>query len=738
MSILRLPNELIAQISDHLDSDFSINALLQTCKRFASLLNYSLYQHNARKCHSSALGWGVLNGIESTVHYSLEAGGSTTEKYAVSSFGSWPAMGVACRLGYGPIVRLLIKYKADLDSVEGRIPCEDHDSDDLERCITSPMVLAVSYGHESIVRLLLSEGASPDITTEKDHITPLRMAVMKGYLHVVKLFRKWGCDLLRGNLLADAAYGGHYDIVSYLIRSLELKDHWQELGYSALCSATDQGDPEIVGLFLDYGVAPTLLLLLRAAKRGNFAAAEELRNSIDLENIISGGHILDKSHQQLYLVSSGCGWDDIIEELLKRGYPPYPSRDQVFESESDGWSIGKGSKTWTHHEQQYGSPLALASHRGHHRVVEKLLSYGGARIVDLQASSYYNIPSPLFFAIEGGYPHIVKMLLDYGANPHFQIRRQTKVVFQDHRGKPHCKFYQESESPFSKALELPQNSQIVQMILNTGANRFEMLDELDKKLILYGALMLGNINMVDFLDGRVPFKDFTAMRPRTRHSLTLAAAHGGLAVMKRLFATSYQADSSTFWEYQQALELAARASNVAAIKLLFEKSPINYLYASRENHCPLLTCVRGDITEISTAMSTLFAYGVVADTHQTSSLTSIYHQYTGHHYSSNFGHVKLEEHIQVLLDHGADPLWDQEGSSDSNTALVDFARWGQTKAIKLMLKALEKRRLSYESWKGILDGAEKAARAEGRSVTAAFLSGYYYRMEYPVPGGSDP
>lgn len=85
--------------------------------------------------------------------------------------------------------------------------------------------------------------------------------------------------------------------------------------------------------------------------------------------------------------------------------------------------------------------------------------------------------------------------------------------------------------------------------------------------------MLGNVGMIDLLDGRVPFEDFPITphdtnRAAPLQSLIQAATYGGLAAVERLFAIGYQSDSSALWGYQEALKLAARTSDVAAIKLL--------------------------------------------------------------------------------------------------------------------------------------------------------------------------
>ncbi|CAI7598568.1 unnamed protein product [Penicillium pancosmium] len=721
MSFLRLPAELIYHISDYLDDEYCTNALLQTCRRFANCLNYSLYEHNVRKSRSSALGWAAMNGIESTAHYALEAEASLAEEYDLPRFGSWPPMGVACIQGHEPIVRLLIEHSVDLNSIKGFMTPPNRENSHWEmlkpRTTTSPMLLAASHGHEHIVRLLLSKGAYPNIVDEKSYMTPFKIAVLKGHLNIVKLLDKQVFKLPGGNLLADAAGRGHYGIINYLIRSPKMNNRWLSLGFGALCTAAGNGNQEIVGLLLDHGVLnydknprvsnATLLVapMIQAANNGNFATAEQFRRALDLERVISDGKLLHENYRQLLFVSAGCGWGDIVEKLLERVYPPNAPQGQIPEFEGQDWPAEERNRTEGCPSLRYGSPLALASHRGHHHIVEKLLSHADAGIVDLQIPYDHDAPSPLFFAIDGGHQCIVKMLLDHGANAHSTSHCGIGMVSMDRRAGRDCKFYQPIKSPFSKAFESPENPDILQLVLDVGARQFEKLPESEKRSSLLSALILGNVGMIDFLEGRVPFEDF----PTTPHdtnraapvqSLIQAATHGGLAAMERLFAAGYQSDSSALWGYQKALDLAARVSDVGAIKLLFKKCPMENLHKPMENYCSLLTCVSGDIVQRAAAMDTFVAHGVVADTHQSSSLNSIHHHFTKYSYRNSTGQDSLQEYVRLLLDHGADPLWD-EGES---------------------------RGFSLEKWKEILSDAEKAAREKGRLKTAAFLDGYYYRM----------
>ncbi|KAJ5999855.1 hypothetical protein N7481_000264 [Penicillium waksmanii] len=169
-------------------------------------------------------------------------------------------------------------------------------------------------------------------------------------------------------------------------------------------------------------------------------------------------------------------------------------------------------KNWngTRPIRRYNSPLALASHRGHDRVIEKLLSYGGAGLVNLRYPGRIYVRSPLFYAIDSGHRGVVKMLLNHGANAHANSTGESRRCFWIIEPDYVAQLVGELSRHFLEPSNRLKTQISYNLMLHAGADEFETLDEFDK-----------------------------------RYSL-----HSGA--------------------YQEALELTARASDVAAIKLLFE------------------------------------------------------------------------------------------------------------------------------------------------------------------------
>ncbi|MGL4563537.1 MAG: ankyrin repeat domain-containing protein [Brevinema sp.] len=98
--------------------------------------------------------------------------------------------------------------------------------------------LAAYYGHEDLVRYLLSKGLSADFK-ETNGTTPLMNAAFKGHLNIVKLLASNGADLNAKNIylytpLIKSIYGNHTDTVFYLLSNNVNINHRDAMGNTAL------------------------------------------------------------------------------------------------------------------------------------------------------------------------------------------------------------------------------------------------------------------------------------------------------------------------------------------------------------------------------------------------------------------------------------------------------------------------------------------------------------------------
>ena len=71
MPLLDLPNELVRNISEYLESERYINAIAQANCRLSHLLDSYLYRYNVQQSGSSALLWAARHGQEVTAQKSL-------------------------------------------------------------------------------------------------------------------------------------------------------------------------------------------------------------------------------------------------------------------------------------------------------------------------------------------------------------------------------------------------------------------------------------------------------------------------------------------------------------------------------------------------------------------------------------------------------------------------------------------------------------------------------------------
>jgi ankyrin repeat protein len=108
MPLLDLPNELLRNISENLESERDINAIAQANCRLYHLLDSYLYRYNVQQSGSSALLWAARHGQDATAQKFLRA-------------------------------------RANIQATN---------NDD-----QAPLLLAVEKGHEQVVKMLLDEGA---------------------------------------------------------------------------------------------------------------------------------------------------------------------------------------------------------------------------------------------------------------------------------------------------------------------------------------------------------------------------------------------------------------------------------------------------------------------------------------------------------------------------------------------------------------------------------------------------
>jgi ankyrin repeat protein len=169
MLLLDLPNELLQDISEYLESERDINAVAQANRHLYRLLDSYLYRYNVQQSGSSALLWAAQNGQEETAQKSLREKANIE---ATNDDEEAPLL-LAAKNEHKQVVKLLVDKGADVNAQGG--------------LYGNALQAAVSYrGHEAVVRLLLDKGA--DVNAQGRYFgNALQAALDRGHEAVVKL-----------------------------------------------------------------------------------------------------------------------------------------------------------------------------------------------------------------------------------------------------------------------------------------------------------------------------------------------------------------------------------------------------------------------------------------------------------------------------------------------------------------------------------------------------------------------
>ncbi|KAJ5387441.1 hypothetical protein N7509_009982 [Penicillium cosmopolitanum] len=708
MNLLNLPNELVIDIADLIEDEYSINALHQTCKRFHQLLNHSLYELNVRISHACALEWAAKNGYHESARKSLQAGASPN----ASVFEEWLPMALACIHGHDAIVQLLIDYGVDPSSTESwlREPAYEPQSDD-EGC---PLILAAGRDRESVVRLLISHGVDPDIRSiilDDIVLSGLGMAARNGHLSIVKLLVELGCDpYIKGwfgsSILADAAHGGHYETVRFLLGVRPPIEPSVEAN-SALDTAAQEGHADVVDLLLENGKTPTPLSseyplhpLIMAVQRKHYLIVEKLRHAMDLEAFVRHGEPDDDHHRQLLMISAACGWNSLLEKLLQRG-----CSTDFLHTQRLLWSLKEkrpGLNLFKY--ERHASPLALAAHRGHHDSVKLLLNHETkASVIEHLLNEREG--TPLLAAIDGGHKRIINMLLDKGADPNLLTHDLIPIFF--------------------KAID-SDTPEILELLFDRGAN-----PELEAKhrgssdygkSVYVQALASGNLSTVKFLQRRFSFKE--PQRPTGSFSLSYiqAAAQGGFSMMEYLLQNDYSVMPGSP-KVAEALRVVLSKADTASLALLFERQLIEGLVSIGDKSImALVDSPSRDLAAMAATLDMLLAHGIKMQIEERDKSPL---------HDLNFHQDRLDL-FKLLLDRGADPL--RKDGKYGTTPLTRASETGSKELVRLMLETLDGHSIPLEKLKRELGRAEYMAElALERFIEVdvrPLLRRFYWRKKY--------
>ncbi|KAF3937098.1 Ankyrin-1 [Dactylella cylindrospora] len=278
----------------------------------------------------------------------------------------------------------------------------------------SPLLFASQGGHDSIVRLLLENGASVKYTDEKRR-SPLWFAANNGHEACVRLLLDKNADpLIIDKVVWDtsthrAAVNNHIAVVSLLLdRGVDVDVH-NSSKLTPLSRAAEEGHLEMVNLLLARGAkhdAEDSHLgespLCRAAGKGHIAVVKAL-----LAHGAPADPVSSSSRESPLSRAASGGHEAVVNLLLA---PPH--------SANPNWA--SLSRWYSGH-----TPLTAAAENGNERIVRRLLACGA----EVNGKTRGKRSTALCKAVENGHESIVKLLLDKGSD--VEPQRWSSYAYKD-------------------------------------------------------------------------------------------------------------------------------------------------------------------------------------------------------------------------------------------------------------------------------------------------------------------
>ncbi|KAB8206328.1 ankyrin repeat-containing domain protein [Aspergillus parasiticus] len=172
VSIYELPHEILLLIINELETERDISVFTQLNRFFYRCFTPYLYQHNVGQSKSSALVYAARYGRLLTATKAIELGGADPDLIASNQ----TVLSHAAKAGHAEICEFLLsRYNVKVDSRHIRNNF-------------TPLLIAASFGHAPVVRVLLAHGANPNETEggrDRSGRSALSLACVRGFPAVV-------------------------------------------------------------------------------------------------------------------------------------------------------------------------------------------------------------------------------------------------------------------------------------------------------------------------------------------------------------------------------------------------------------------------------------------------------------------------------------------------------------------------------------------------------------------------
>ncbi|RHZ45035.1 uncharacterized protein CDV56_102349 [Aspergillus thermomutatus] len=438
MSLPSLPTEILCHIAEHIESLQALGALARVNRQLHVIFDPVLYQRDARHPPSAAVSWaaerGMMHLLQKSINYGAEIPvRSQIGRYCISEG----------RVVYGKIIR--------------------HRFTDCPP--PHPLCLAVKNGHEEIARLLLARGCDPNMETP-DRYSLLSLAVIRSHAGLVKMLLSLGVDQksrlpTHNSPIQIAAFQGNETIVDLLLHHSSQRLHHTSELRNALECALKESHKNIIYQLVTYGENLNTAFEDWSGKTPLVWASEQ--GDVDLVKLfLSHGadpNYHDYDHETALVKAAAGGHANVVSLLV--GKTDRMSRTQALALSMD-YPDGRVARILLEHgalpdfvDQDYAD-----------------FPYSPHRTMGEQKD--YQLIPPLVRAVNAGHAHLVRLLVAHGANVnafyeglvHTRSSRSSGSVLQlamDLNGQDTVKYLRdhgavvEVESPFDRLMKRFRN-----------------------------------------------------------------------------------------------------------------------------------------------------------------------------------------------------------------------------------------------------------------------------------------
>ena len=368
------------------------------------------------------------------------------------------ALHMACMKGHETIAQILIDHGADI-----ALEVEDKD-ETMRNTSKTPLQVATSYGHLSIVRLLIQSGAL--VNHYNCHGTALSIASSKNSVEIAEALLHSGATITdssgQSNALTEACRARSHEVIELLLDELSGTALEQVACNDALSSAALSEDDETFQLLLARGATTSSATLSQACSASLYGSVVTLLDSgIDVNSDNGGNsHALhvaafEQRHSIVeLLLARGADVNAVTEKhgsplqaalvgIVQRGSKfwgmstriederplqtegsiegvvfPYPYHDTIPSDRLDNCEqivqllLDKGVNVNTE-PRIFGAPLHLASFIGSYTTVRNLLDRGAA------INSTDRFGTALIATLDGNHKRIAELLLCRGVDVNY-------------------------------------------------------------------------------------------------------------------------------------------------------------------------------------------------------------------------------------------------------------------------------------------------------------------------------